>query len=142
MSPDTLDAEQAKPLQIMWAAFLVSTIIYAAIGWVLGRGGERTQLNREILGWVQVFFGMSAGLIVLTVFLLRQLLAAVTRHNYQTYCLVRWAMLEMIAMFGLVQFVLGGPFEVLLIFLALTLLSLGAARPGLSDHAGWQDQFR
>ena len=129
-----------KPLSTIWAAFLMASLIYGAVGWFVGQG-DRTPINLEILNWVQIFLGLAALPILLTVFLLRQLLAAVTRHSYRNYCIVRWALLELIAVFGLVQFLLGGHFEVLLIFIAVAVLSLGAARPGASDQAAWAAQF-
>ena len=131
---------EEKPLSLIWAAFLMATLMYAGIGWFLGQG-ERTPINLEILNWVQIFLGLAALPILLTVFLLRQLLAAVTRRSYRNYCIVRWALLELIGVFGLVQFILGGHFEVLLIFVAVAALAIGAARPGASDRAAWVGQF-
>lgn len=141
MGPDPARPDpEEKPLHIIWAAFFVASVFYAAVGWFLDQS-ERTPVNQEILNWVQIFLGMSSGLLILTVFLLRQLLAALSRGSYQTYCVIRWAMLETIAVFGLFQFILGGHFEVLLLFLAVSMLALGAARPGLSDRAAYLDQF-
>jgi hypothetical protein len=129
-----------KPLSSIWAAFLMATLMYAVIGWFLSQG-ERTPINLEILNWVQIFLGLAALPILLTVFLLRQLLAAVTRHSYRNYCIVRWVLLELIGVSGLLQFILGGHFEVLLIFVAVAALAIGAARPGPSDRAAWVSQF-
>jgi F0F1-type ATP synthase membrane subunit c/vacuolar-type H+-ATPase subunit K len=132
---------EERPLSIIWAAFLSSVVLYGVVGWILGQG-DRAPINLEILNWVQIFLGLSSLPILLTVFLLRQLMAAVTRGSYRNYCIVRWALLETIAVFGLVQFLLGGHFEVLLIFLAVAALSIGAARPGAADRAAWEAQFR
>ncbi len=131
---------EEKPLHLIWAVFLMSNLFYAAIGWFVGRG-ERTVVNQEILNWMQIFLGMSSGLIILTVFLLRQLIAALSRRSYQTYCTIRWSLLELIAVSGLIQFFLGGHFEVLLLFLAVATLAIGAARPGPSDRAVYLHQF-
>jgi hypothetical protein len=115
--------------------------VYGVVGWILGQG-DRRPINLEILNWVQIFLGLASLPILLTVFLLRQLVAAVTQGSYRNYCIVRWALLETIAVFGLVQFLLGGHFEVLLIFLAVAALSIGAAKPGAADRAAWEAQFR
>ena len=132
---------EERSLSILWAAFLLTVVLYGVVGWILGQG-DRTPINLEILNWVQIFLGLASLPILLTVFLLRQLMAAVTRGSYRNYCIVRWALLETIAVFGLVQFLLGGHFEVLMIFLAVAALSIGAARPGAADRAAWEAQFR
>jgi hypothetical protein len=128
------------PLQGIWAAFLAGTALYALVGWLIG--DARTTINLEILNWVQIFLGLSCLPIILTVFLLRQFVAAVTRERYLNYCIVRWVLLELIAVFGLVQFLLGGHFEVLLLFVAVSVLCIGATRPGASDRGAWVAQFR
>jgi hypothetical protein len=132
---------EERPLSILWAAFLLTVAVYGVVGWILGQG-DRRPINLEILNWVQIFLGLASLPILLTVFLLRQLVAAVTQGSYRNYCIVRWALLETIAVFGLVQFLLGGHFEVLLIFLAVAALSIGAAKPGAADRAAWEAQFR
>ena len=129
------------PLEKIWVAFLIGTAMYALVGWLLG-DAVGTTVNLEILNWVQIFLGLSCLPIILTVFLLRQLLAAVTRRSYFLYCIIRWSLLEIIAIYGLVQFLLGGHYEVLLIFVAVSLLCLGATRPGASDRGAWVAQFR
>ncbi len=131
---------EEKPLHIIWAAFFVATLVYAGVGWVLDQR-PRDPLNQEILNWVQIFLGMSSGLLILTAFLLRQIIAALSQRSYRRFCIIRWAMLETIGVFGLVQFVLGGHFEVLLLFIAVATLSLVAARPGLADRAAFVHQF-
>jgi hypothetical protein len=128
------------PLTKIWAAFLIGTSLYALVGWAIG--DARTTINLEILNWVQIFLGLASLPIILTVFLLRQLLAAITGRRYLIYCLVRWSLLELIAVHGLVQFLLGGHFEVLLIFVAVSVLCIGATRPGASDRGVWVAQFR
>lgn len=129
------------PLMGIWVAFLMGPAMYALVGWLLGTT-LRTTINLEILRWVQIFASLACLPIINTVFLLRQFLAAVTRRNYRAYCIARWVLLEMIAVLGLVQFLLGGQYEVLLIFVAVSALCLGATRPGSSDRAAWVGQFR
>lgn len=129
-----------KPLPVIWAAFLASALIYAGLGWLL-KDTRGASVNQEILHWAQIFLGLGSGSIVLTTFLLRQALAALSGRSYRNYCIVRWALLESIAVFGLVQFFLGGQFEVLLLFVAVSALTLGAARPGAADRAAFVHQF-
>jgi hypothetical protein len=124
----------------IWAAFLVGTVACAAVGWLAG-DAIGTRINQEILNWVQIFLGLSCRPIILTVFLLRQFLAAVTRGSYRNYCLTRWILIGLMALFGFAQFLLGGHVEVLLIFVAVAALALGAAMPGASDRAAWLGQF-
>jgi hypothetical protein len=138
--PDRVAGPEEKPLPIIWAAFLVATLVYGLVGWIVA-GSGRKPLNLELLHWIQIFLGMTSGLLVLTTFLLRQAIAALSGRKYRNYCVVRWAMLETIGIFGLVQTILGGKFEVMLIFVAVSLLSLSAARPGPSDRAAFLAQF-
>lgn len=133
-------AMDEKPLPVIWAAFLALPAALAVLGWGLD-SSRGHPVNLEILHWVQIFLGMGSGLIVLTAFLLRQLMAALSGRSYRRYCELRWILLEMIAVFGLVQFFLGGDFELLLLFLAVAALSVGATRPGAADRAAWAHQF-
>lgn len=136
----TLSKSESK-LDVIWVAMLLAVFVYAAIAFTLG-GRYSVEIDREIQGWILVFLAMTAGLHVLVTLLLRQLIAALARGNYVAYCVVRWALMEGIAIYGLVLAFLGVDMGVWSIFFAVAVLLLGASRAGATDRAVFVSQFR
>ena len=130
-----------QQLGVIWAALLFSVALYALLAATVVDGFAAT-IDRELQGWILVFLAMTAGLHMLVTLLLRQLIAALSRGSYTTYCILRWALMEGIAVYGLVLALLGVDIGITSIFFAVALLLLGASRAGATDRAVFVTQFR
>lgn len=138
-------AQTARPeerhLDLIWAAMMGAVVVYAALAFTVVDSFVVT-LDRELEGWILVFLAMTSGLHALVMLLLRQLVAALSRGNYLTYCVVRWALAEGIGVYGLVLALLGVGIGVTSIFFAVSLLLLAASKAGPTDRAVFVSQFR
>lgn len=124
----------------IWGAMLVAVLLYAGLAYY-DVGGDSVNLDQEVRNWVLIFLAMSAGLHVLTALLLRQMIASLSKGNYVTYCVIRWVLMEGIAIYGLVLSFLNVDFGIVSIFFAASILLIGASRPGASDRAVFVSQF-
>lgn len=136
----SLSAAEQK-LGVIWAAMLGAVALYAVLALTVAPRVE-SSLEGELQGWILVFLAMTAGLHVLVSLLLRQLIAALSRGSYVTYCVIRWSLMEGIAIYGLILAFLGVGIGVTSIFFAVSLLLLGAARAGATDRSVFVSQFR
>ncbi len=134
-------ATAEQKLGVIWAAMLGAVVLYAMLALTVApRVGQ--SLEGELQGWILVFLAMTAGLHVLVSLLLRQLLAALSKGSYVAYCILRWALMESIAVYGLILAFLGVGIGITSIFFAVSLLLLGAARAGATDRSVFVSQFR
>ena len=128
-------------LSWIWLAMIGAVLLYAALdAWVVRQ--VTLVLERELENWILIFLAMMAGLHVLVVFLLRQMIAALSKFSYVNYCIIRWALMEAVAVYGLVLGFLGVDFGITSIFHAAAVLLLASARPGPHDRAVFVAQFR
>lgn len=130
-----------QKLGLIWAAMLLAPVVYAVLAMLVAPTAKVT-IDRELRTWIMIFLSMTAGLHVLTTLLLRQALAALSKARYSTYCILRWALMEGIGIYGLVLALLGVGIGITAFFFAVSLLMLGAARPGPADRAVFVAQFR
>lgn len=121
-------------LRLMWLVFLLAPVIYLVVAILVMGGLEPPALDPELLRWITIFLSMLSGLEILFVLLFRQILAAVARGNYRNYCLVRWAILESIAVYGLVLVLLGQELFVASAFCILSLGMLAMTGPAEGDR--------
>jgi len=138
-------AQQVQPgeskLPWIWIAMMVSIVLYAVL--TVTVVPSRTQVvDQELETWLLIFLAMGSGLHVLVVFLLRQMIAALSRASYVVYCVLRWALMEGIGVYGLLLSVLGVDLGITAIFYAVSLLLLASSGPGRSDRAVFVAQFR
>ncbi len=134
-------APSERFLPVIWAAMLLAVFLYAALSYYL-ESRPPLLLEVDLQHWALVFLGMSSGLHVLTAFLLRQAIAALTKGSYVGYCIVRWALLEAIGVYGFVLAMLGVDFAVTSIFFMAGLLTIGGTRPGATDREAFVGLFR
>lgn len=133
-------APNEKSLPVIWIAMMVSIVVYAAVAWFFGPDLTLT-LDKEAEGWLLTFLAMSAGLHVLVVFLLRQMIAAVSRSSYTTFCVIRWALMEGIGLYGLVLALFGVDVLIAMLFFAVALMLIASAKPGPTDRAVFVRQY-
>jgi len=129
-----------KSLTAIWIAMMASIVVYGALVWFLAPRATLT-VEQELEQWILVFLAMTAGLHVLVVFLLRQMIAALARSSYVTFCVIRWAFMEGIGVYGLVLALLGVDLTIALVFFAVALMLLASARPGPSDRVVFVRQY-
>ena len=128
-------------LGVVWWAMTASILAYLGLTWFVFPGRTIT-IDRDAEGWLLVFLAMSAGLHVLVVFLLRQMIAAVARSSYVVYCVIRWSLVEGIGVYGLLVALFGVDPLVASIFYAVALMLMAATRSGAGDRAVFVAQYR
>ena len=126
-------------LRIIWLAFLTAPLIYALVLVLVGQ--VVTDIEPELLQWLTIFLGVFAFCEILVVFLVRQLIVGITRENYQSYCIVRWALLESIAIFGLILRFLGGSVAAAAAFVGLSLALIAITGPKEDEASELQKQW-
>jgi hypothetical protein len=132
-------ASELTRLRRIWLAFLAAPLLY---GVVLALVGDvATNVDPELLQWLTIFLGVFAGCELLVVFLVRPLIVGITGSSYTNYCIVRWALLESIAVFGLVVRFLGGSLTAAAIFIALSLAMIAITGPKQDEAAELQKQW-
>jgi len=120
-------------LRRLWLPFLTSLPIYAAILFLVDSGSSSS--NPGFLRMFTIVLGTLAFAELLFVFLAKGLLASLTGGNYQTFCIVRWALLESIAVFGLILHFVGASAMTGLVFLAVALATLVISGPKPDEAA-------
>ena len=126
-------------LKVIWIVMLSAAIIYGGLAWILG---PVAAVDPELSRWLVIFGAVFAGIILLAVFLLKQLIAGLTGDNYVSYAVVRWSMVEMIAIFGLVLRIVGSDVLTALAFVALGLAMLATMPPSLNEADELEDLIK
>lgn len=116
-----------QPLHILWMAFIGAVCVYIGIAYILGLGREKAS---DLTFMLPIFAGVAATMTLLA-FSAGKLFA---QMEYQPYCIVRWAMVESVGVFGLLLAVLGASANTALAFFGWALLSLFRLRPTPEDY--------
>ena len=99
-------------------------------------------IPHELSDWIFVFVAMSAGLHVLCLILLKQVLAHVANGSYQGYCILRWILVEGIAFYAMVAAGVGRAVGWVAVGFVLALWMMWSERPTEKDHELFLSQFR
>ena len=95
-----------SPIWIIWFALLVSVGLYALIGLVIRQAAADSFSASTLDGiaWASIIAA------VIQTVLTHAVSPLIARHggNFQTWCILRWALNESIGLFGLVLAMLGG----------------------------------
>ena len=113
---------------IIWLALCMSQLIYVGVGF--GVGNDGASIDTVILGALLVMAGVST---VVGLFVIPAIIKVTSIESYFTFGIIRWAIFESVAIYGLMGFMLGGPQTMQwgLTLWALTLMLL--ARPSEGD---------
>jgi len=114
----------ASRLWIIWANLLVAVGVYAVVGYFVA---PDRAANEQALGVLVPVFAVVALFEVLAVFVLRPVLAE--RMGGVAFAIVRWAVAESVAIFGLALRFLGAPVSTMAMFIAASALLLVWWRP-------------
>lgn len=129
-----------QKLRIIWAAFCIAVLSYGVVAWVVKPVGNG--IEPEILRWLSILLGMAAALQILVILLLKQLIANVSGGSYVSYCILRWALLEAIPVYGLVLRFLGASLLLFILFAVVAMVFLLVNPPNEEDRAQFSSQFR
>jgi len=131
--------EELARLRVIWSAFLIAPLMYGALIWLLKPGSS---VDPELERWIAVFLGVAAGIQLLVVFVLKQMIVGVTGDDYRKYCIVRWALVESIGVYGLVQHFLGADWLVPVAFVLLSFIMTITMAPSALEAADLQKNWR
>ncbi|MBM4255679.1 MAG: hypothetical protein FJ147_07255 [Deltaproteobacteria bacterium] len=116
-----------QPLKVLWMAFVGTVAIYIVIAYLLG--WEREPASD--LSFMLPIASVAAAVVTSFAFLGGKLFA---QMEYQSYCIVRWAMAESVGILGLLLVVLGSAKNTALAFFVWSLLSFLRLRPTPEDY--------
>lgn len=132
--------EELSRLRMIWTAFLFAPLLYGLLIFFVKSGNAPG--NPEILRWAAIFLGLMAGIQLLVVFVLKQMIAGLTKDNYRAYCIARWAIVETIAIYGLVQHFLGAEWFVPTAFVLLSFMMTITMQPSALEASDLQKNWR
>ncbi len=116
-----------QPLKVLWMAFVGTVAVYIVIAYMLG--WEREPASD--LSFMLPIVSVAAAVVTSFAFLGGKLFA---QMEYQAYCIVRWAMVESVGIFGLLLVVLGAAKNAALAFFVWSLLSFLRLCPTPEDY--------
>jgi len=120
-----------KTLWILWGVLTYTVLIYGLIGYLLQRFGSLPP-QPEFLGMLtQLFAGLG---IAETFFLFFAAPRFLAKAGYTLYCIIRWSCAEAIAIYGLILFVLAGPWLIFGSFLGWAFALFLLLMPTQSDQ--------
>jgi hypothetical protein len=120
----------------LWGAITASAFIYLAVGFITSRtSAPPTGIDLKLMRWVLlgVAFADTAMILVLS----RALASKIPFFNY---CIIRWAMAEAIAVFGLVLMVMGDTLAAGALFVGWAVAVLAALAPTEGARRRFQEQ--
>jgi len=132
-----LNQQTKKMMWMIWFALLSSVFIYLAVGVILRqKQGDPPNLDAaEMLYYPMVGISLALTIGLFTVFpkLFRGL-------PYQIHCILRWALSESIAVFGLILSILGGPADVFITMIIWSAVLYLLQRPTDADYQRYLTQ--
>lgn len=129
-----LSPEDARTLPIIFAALLVSTVIYAVLGFVGTRGGSGLPLSELFRRPLVVpLYACAAGSYSLA-FLISGIVQKSGKPPRVVY-ITRWALLESIVIFGLIATIISHDVRVLIAPWLLSLIGFAQSYPSADTRA-------
>lgn len=134
-SPADSQSPQPKPMVywVQWVSLLNAIAIYVIVALLVGSQVESSRELR-IVPWI---LGAVSVVLLALVFILRGAFARKTQ--YGVYLILRWALAEAPAVFGLVLVFLGFPWSIVGVFFAAAFLVLLLLAPTASRQAEYRE---
>jgi hypothetical protein len=111
-------------IKIIWMAMMFAVIIYGVAGMVVSKSNNGVQ-TPENINFISAILGLVAlgdtaflFLGVKKIFSMKPGMSPLPESNYMTFCIIRWAMAEAIAIFGLILLIMGASIATGLFFLS------------------------
>ena len=110
-----IDEGQKKTLTILWMALTGSIFIYGLVGYISQQNvTHETPIDQTTL----IVLGIAAAMVVGAVFfVIPKAIKPKTKAHLFSFCIIQWALIEAIAVLGLLSYFLGGPLSIFLTFL-------------------------
>ena len=125
-------------LKIIWMSIASAVAAFVALSVVLGKPAPD---NPELVRWIGIFLAVAAGIQALTAMLLKQLIAGIANGRYVVYCVVRWSLVETIAVYGLILRLLGASWTWGAVFLGVGLGLLLSMPPTESEEKSFSSEI-
>lgn len=137
MTEPDASARQVPTARILWAALLASIVVYALVAANV-RPDAPPEADLDVL--TAIFAAAAASTLVASALVSR----ALVRQGapYVTYCVLRWALAESVAVFGLVLTFMGASPRVGHAFFAVSALAILLQPPGGRDLERFRELAR
>ena len=120
--------------RIVWFTMLASTVLYAILTVFINSQSMAREIDPGLLHWISVFACVATGMQLLVVFLLKQLIAGIVEGRYKAYCIIRLALIESIALYGLLLAVFGQTNSISLAFIGFAFVMLATMGPSDAER--------
>ncbi len=140
MDEQELTPERRRKLWIIWAAITFSTFIYGGIAYFPQIGIVKTDPDPDFIQTLTLAFGAISTAAIVGQSLLSTLLARAL--PFEVFCIMRWALSESVAIYGLVLFILSGSWPLFLAFLFPSLVMLLLLFPGETLYMNYMGKRR
>ena len=109
-----------KALTFLWMFLTSSIFVYGLVGYVVSQSNQETErLSDTTLNTLIVITIMIA---VIALIIVPKIIKPKEDSHLFGYCLIQWALIESIAIFGLMSYYLGGPFSVFISMLGASVI--------------------
>jgi hypothetical protein len=120
-------AARLTTLNVLWMSMLAAVPIYAAVTWFAPAPAESALDPAALVVFPLIAVGETAFVVLAPRFL---------EGDYMTTCIIRWALAESVALFGLVVHFLGGPAWLAYVLMGWSFLLIAALGPSRAALEG------
>jgi hypothetical protein len=132
MTQPSRPAPRLAVMRALWSAGLLAPPLYGAVGWI-ARGHLAASLGASSTLFAIVFGALALGISIALLVFRRPLAAAAGFEPVSTF-MVRFALVEAVALLGLVLLLLAGPWMVAVMLLVWSLGLMIVIRPTEEDQ--------
>jgi hypothetical protein len=130
---------EVDKLRLIWIGFVVVTFSYALIARFL------SPLEAKEPGFLRMAVIVAAiisGTMIVVTFLMKSMLASMTRGSYTSFAIVRWAFIESMGPLGIILKIFGADTTTALAFILLSGVLLATMPPSLNEGEELRQSLR
>jgi hypothetical protein len=124
--------DQRRTLYVVWLALFASTLAYAAVGVVAPARSDEQAMPSDNLNTLAQVLALLAFTNILVTFLIRPLMAKASA--FAPYMIIRWALCESAAIFGLVLRFVGADISIMSGFIVAGALAILLTPPNQAER--------
>jgi hypothetical protein len=128
--------------RLIWFAMLAASVLYAILAVFVRSSGQQLVLEPAALRWLSIGASVLAGTQLLVLFVFKQLLVKMSAGRYRSYCILRYAWTEAIAIYGLIQAFMGQGMPISLAFIGFAFMMLLTMAPSDAEAEEFQSMTR